>query len=203
MPASLYGEGLVRAFDRLSVRGDRGRRNMRGRFGSLVIVAVSPVLLLVGLATTSALSGMLGNGLAGRLLGVYLAFLVGWLSISVLLLLAYRGLAPERPGTRALHLGRARHRLDRLGHLPGLGAVPGHRHPARPAYGGSVRGAAAAVSFLWLYLLHLIVLVGYVTTLQLVGPRRAPARAGGAPAGRAPDGPRPGGLTVRSRGRRV
>lgn len=34
LPATLYGEGLVRAFDRLSAHGDRGRRPLRGRLGS-------------------------------------------------------------------------------------------------------------------------------------------------------------------------
>ena len=105
VPATLYREGLVRAFDRLSRRGDRGRRSLRGRLGSLVLVAASPVLLLAGVSMTSWLSSALGKGLGPKLLGIYLAFLVGWLSIGVLLGLAYRWLAPERPGVRALLWG--------------------------------------------------------------------------------------------------
>lgn len=96
VPATLYGEGLVRAFDRLSDRGDQGRRSLRGRLGSLAIVAVSPLLLLVGLLATRALTTVLGG-----------------------------------------------------------------------AYGGSTPLAAAAVTLGWLYLLHLVVLVGYVLTLQV------------------------------------
>ena len=167
VPASLYGEGLVRAFDRLSVSGERGRRSLRGRVGSLVLVAVSPVLLLAGLAATSGLTRLLGTGTGARLLGVYLAFLVGWLSISLLLALAYRGLAPERPGSRALAWGALGTGSMLSGTSLGYVLFLGIELPIGEAYGGAVPIAAAAVSGLWLYLLHMVVLVGYVTTLCL------------------------------------
>ena len=167
VPASLYGEGLVRAFDRLSVSGERGRRSLRGRVGSLVLVAVSPVLLLAGLAATSGLTRLLGTGTGARLLGVYLAFLVGWLSISLLLALAYRGLAPERPGSRALAWGALGTGSMLSGTSLGYVLFLGIELPIGEAYGGAVPLAATAVSMLWLYLLHMIVLVGYVTTLCL------------------------------------
>jgi membrane protein len=174
VPATLYGEGLVRAFDRLSVRGDRGRRSLRGRLGSLVLVAVSPVLLLVGLATTSGFTRALGDGTGPRLLGIYLAFLVGWLTVSVLLLFAYRGLAPERPGRRALLWGALGTASVVSGTSLGWVLFLGIRIPLAQAYGGSTPIAAAAVSFLWLYLLHAIVLLGYVTTLRLDARRGHP-----------------------------
>ena len=174
VPASLYGEGLVRAFDRLSIGGQRGRRSMRGRIGSLVVVAVSPLLLLAGLAATSGLTRLLGTGTGARLLGVYLAFLVGWLSISLLLALAYRWLAPERPGRRALAWGSLGTgsvlSVTSLGYVLFLGI----ELPIGEAYGGAVPVAAAAVSGLWLYVLHMIVLVGYVTTLCLACRRGHP-----------------------------
>lgn len=177
VPASLYGEGLVRAFDRLSVRGECGRRSLRGRLGSLVLVAVSPVLLLAGLAATSGLTRLLGTGTGPRLLGVYLAFLVGWLSISLLLALAYRALAPERPGRRALAWGALATGSVLSGTCLGYVLFLGIRLPIGEAYGGSVPLAAAAVSGLWLYLLHVIVLVGYVTTLCLAARRGHPLGA--------------------------
>ena len=174
VPATLYGEGLVRAFDRLSVRGDRGRRSLRGRLGSLGIVAASPVLLLIGLATTSAFTRALGDGTGPRLLGIYLAFLVGWLTISVLLLFAYRALAPERPCRRALLWGALGTASVVSGTSLGWVLFLGIRIPLAQAYGGSTPIAAAAVSFLWLYLLHAIVLLGYVVTLRLDARRGHP-----------------------------
>ena len=68
LPASLYGEGLVRAFDRFSPRDTR-RLSARGRIGSLVVVAASPVLLLGGLSAANALTQVLGDSLLDRLLG--------------------------------------------------------------------------------------------------------------------------------------
>lgn len=167
VPASLYGEGLVRAFDRLSKHGERGLRTLRGRLGSLVLVALSPVLLLAGLAATSGLTGTLGNGTGARLLGVYCAFLVGWLAISPLLALAYRGLAPERPGRRALAWGALGTGSVVSGTSLGLLLFLSLDLPIGKAYGGSVPLAVSAVCGLWLYLLHMIVLVGYVATLRL------------------------------------
>ena len=167
LPASLYGEGLVRAFDRFSDRPSR-RRSARGRLGSLVVVALSPVLLLGGLSAAQALTTVLGDSTLDRLLGVYFAFLVGWLTIS--------------PGAR-LRLPRAD---DRAPGPPGA-AVGRGRAPARscraPAWASccSCRSAStsagrtaaprhlatAAACVGWLFVLHVIVLVGYVTTLVL------------------------------------
>ena len=167
VPATLYGEGLVRAFDRLSDRGNGGRRSLRGRLGSLGILGLAPVLLLAGLLATRGLTTALGDGLGARLLGVYFAFLVGWVAISLLLVLAYRGLAPERPGVRGLLWGAFSTGSMLSGTCLGFVLFLGIRIDLGGAYGGSTPLAAAAVSLGWLYLLHLVVLVGYVLTLQL------------------------------------
>lgn len=177
VPASLYGEGLVRAFDRLSVHGERGRRTLRGRLGSLGIVALSPVLLLIGLATTNTLSTTLGTGLWSQALGIYLAFLVGWLSISLLLAFAYRALAPERPGRRALAWGALGTGSMLSGTSLGFLLFLHLNLPLARAYGGAVPVAAAAAALLWLYLLHAMLLIGYVTTLRLAARRGHPLGA--------------------------
>jgi membrane protein len=167
LPASLYGEGLVRAFDRLSRSGDSGRRSLRGRLGALVVVAASPLLLLAGLAAQTALSRVLGDSGIELVVGVYASFLVGWLSVSVLLLYAYRGLAPERPGPRALLWGALSTGSFVAGTSLGWMLFLVVDAPLGGVYGGSDMLAAAAVTALWLYLLHVMVLVGYVLTLRL------------------------------------
>lgn len=167
LPGSLYGEGLVRAFDRLSRSGNAGRRSLRGRLGSLVVVAISPVLLLAGLAAQSGLSQALGHSGVERAVSVYVAFLVGWLCVSVLLLYAYRGFAPERPGIRALLWGALSTGSFISGTSLGWVLFLAIEAPLGGVYGGSDMLAAAAVTALWLYLNHVIVLVGYVLTLRL------------------------------------
>jgi hypothetical protein len=56
-------------------------------------------------AAQSGVRSVTGDGLGGQLLGVYVAFLVGWVAVTAVLLYAYRALASERPGTRALLWG--------------------------------------------------------------------------------------------------
>lgn len=166
VPASLYGEGLARAFDRLS-RGGGRRRSLRGRLGSLVVVAISPVLLLGGLAATRVLTESLGGGTGSRLLGVYVAFLLGWVAATVLLAYAYRGLSPERPGTRALLWGAAGTGSFLSGTCLGFVLFLSLGLDLGGAYGGAQALATAAATVGWLFVLHVMVLVGYVATLCL------------------------------------
>jgi membrane protein len=166
VPASLYGEGLVRALDRLSSSPGR-RRSVRGRLGAVVVVAASPVLLLAGLSATRGLTSVLGDGAGARLLGVYLAFLVGWLSISPVLVFAYRALSPERCGTRALLWGGFGAGSFLSGMCLGFVLFLSLGLDLGGAYGGSLGLATAAVTVGWLFVLHVVVLVGYVTTLCL------------------------------------
>ncbi|MCW2778089.1 MAG: putative glycosyl transferase [Frankiales bacterium] len=167
VPASLYGEGLVRAFDRLSDAGEPGRRSLRGRLGSLLLVAASPFLLLAGLAATRGLTASLGDGLGARVLGVYVAFVVGWLSISVLLVLTYRGIAPDRCGPRALLWGAFSTGSFLSGTSLGFVLFLSLGIDLGGAYGGSSVLATGAVALGWLLVLHVVVLVGYVLTLRL------------------------------------
>ena len=166
VPASLYGEGLVRAFDRFSERESR-RRSARGRIGSLVVVALSPGLLLGGLSAAQALTRVLGDSTLDRLLGVYFAFLVGWLTISPVLAFAYRGLTLERPGRRALLWGAAGTGSFLSGTCLGFLLFLSLGIDLGGAYGGATHLATAAACIGWLFVLHVIVLVGYVTTLVL------------------------------------
>jgi membrane protein len=176
LPASLYGEGLVRAFDRLSATTGR-RRSLRGRLGSLAVVAASPILLLGGLAAARGLTRAIGEGLGGRLLGVYFAFLVIWLTISPVLAFAYRALSPERPGTRALLWGAFGTGSFLAGTSLGYVLFLSLGIDLGGAYGGSLALATAAASVGWLFLLHAMVLVGYVTTLVLQARGGHPLRA--------------------------
>ena len=166
VPASLYGEGLVRAFDRLSARGGR-RRSMRGRLGALVVVAMSPVLLLGGLAAARALTLVLGDSALDRVLGVYFAFLVGWLTITPVLAFAYRGLSVERPGRRALLWGAAGTASVLSGTCLGFVLFLSLGLDLGGAYGGAASLATAIACVGWLWVLHVVVLVGYVATLCL------------------------------------
>ena len=166
LPASLYGEGLVRAFDRFSEHDGR-RLSARGRVGSLVVVAMSPVLLLGGLSAARGLTQVLGDSLLDRVLGIYFAFLVLWLTISPVLAFAYSALSTDRPGRRALLWGAAGTGSFLAGTCLGFVLFLSLGIDLGGAYGGATHLATAVASVGWLFVLHVIVLVGYVTTLVL------------------------------------
>lgn len=167
LPASLYSEGFVRAFDRLTRRGRRHRQALRGRVLGPPLAATASVLLVAGLAAAGQLIGALGTGTGARLLGIYLAFLVAWGLASVLLLLLYRGWSVERPGPRALVLGSLSAGSFLAGMQLGFLLVLRSASGVGAAYGGSATlGAVAVVGFL-LYLDHLVVLMAYGLTLRL------------------------------------
>lgn len=168
IPASLYGEGLRRAFARLSPRPASGLRTAwQGRGIAVVLLTVSPLLTLAALFTAVGIPDAVGPGLGGALLGGYLAFLAGWILISATLVLLYRALAPDRPGVRALLLGAFGTGSFVAGFLVGFALFLAIPLRIGEAYGGFETVAAAAVAGGWLMLLHALVLIGYSITLCL------------------------------------
>lgn len=125
LPATLYGEGLLRAFDRLTREP------------------------------------------AGRLLGVYLGFLVAWVQVSILLVVVYRLLARRTVDWRALAWGAAGTGSVVAGFLLGLVLFLSLDLPLGQPFGGFFPVGAAVAVGLWMFLLHVLVLVGYAATLRL------------------------------------
>lgn len=168
IPASLYGEGLRRAFQRLSPRTASGMRTAWvGRAIAVVLLTVSPLLTLAALFAAVRIPGAVGHGLGGILVAGYLAFLTGWILISLTLVLLYRALAPDRPGVRALLLGAFGTGSFVAGFLIGFAIFLTIPLQIGEAYGGFEAAAAAAVAGGWLMLLHALVLIGYSVTLCL------------------------------------
>lgn len=170
LPATLYGEGLLRAFDRLGREGDNGRlsRGLRGRLLALPLLGAGPPSVLGVMTLTAAVRDALSGGGAGRgLLAVYLTFLIAWVLLSLLLLFAYALIARDSPGTRALLWGSFGTGSFLAGFLLGFVLFLGLDLPLAAPFGGFYSIGLAVAGGLWAYLLHAIVLVGYVVTLRL------------------------------------
>lgn len=169
LPASLYGEGLRRALGRFSPQGhpQRDAPPWRARLLILAVLPLSPVLTLGVLFATAALGGALGSGGAAALLGDLIAFVVGWLVAAGVLLLVYRGIAPDRPSGRALITGAGLAGVAVAVVLVGFIAFLHLPLQVGRAYGGffSIGGAAAVGG--WLLALHVVVLLGYALTVRL------------------------------------
>jgi membrane protein len=168
-PASLYGEGLRRAFLQLSPERPNRFTGWQGRLALLPVVAIAPVLVLALLAAGPVVAPLYLAGGRSLILGVVIAFHVTFVLLSVALGLIYR-LVGGRIGIRALLLGSASTGAFVAGFLQGFLlflAIPVDW--SLPFGGLPVFGAVAALA-LWLYLIHVLVLVGYRLTLTLDGP---------------------------------
>lgn len=166
-PASLYGEGLRRAFLQLSPEEPDRFTGWRGRLALLPLVAIAPVLVLALLASAPVVTPLYLAGGTRLLLGVFVAFHVTFVLLWIALLLVYLLVAADHVRSRALVVGSFWTGAVVAGFLQGFLlflAIP--IEWALPFGGLPVFGAVAALT-LWLYLIHVLVLVGYRFTLTL------------------------------------
>ena len=164
-PASLYGEGLRRAF--ASLTGARENWiGWRGRLLFLPAVLAAPLPLFVLLLAAPTVSGLFAAESGGRVLGVMVAFLVDWILVSAALIWAYRIVAPARAGWPAVIIGSFAAGSFVAGFVQGFVLFLAIPVDLGVPFGGFDHVGAAVAVGLWLYLLHLIVLVGYAATLR-------------------------------------
>ncbi|MFC5065099.1 YhjD/YihY/BrkB family envelope integrity protein [Actinomycetospora atypica] len=165
-PASLYGEGLRRAFLQLSEARDR-LTGWRGRAGLLGVAAVAPFLVLAVLAVAPTVGPLYAAGGWSLVLGIVIAFHVVFATVSLALVALFRFVAPGKLGWRALLIGGFASGSVLAGFLQGFVlflAIPVEW--SAPFGGLPIVGAVTALG-LWLYLLHLLVLAGYRATVVI------------------------------------
>ncbi|NJP31786.1 YhjD/YihY/BrkB family envelope integrity protein [Micromonospora thermarum] len=168
LPASLYGEGLRRAF--VSVADshvDESLVGWRGRLLLLPLLAPAPALLLSILLALPTTTGLVREGGWVGALGVVLSFLATWLVLTPVLMWVFRVVGPASPdwlstlavgSFTAANLSGFLHGFVLFASLPIDLGVP---------FGGFDAVGAGVAVLLWLYLFHVIVLAGYSATLAL------------------------------------
>ena len=167
IPATLYGEGLRRAFSSLASRSSAPVRAWRGRLLVLPLLAAGPVLLLGLLLVLPTAAGLLQRGGWASFGGIVASFLVVWVAVTAMLTWVYRVVGSASPPWPWVLLGATITAANLSGFMHGFvlfWAIPVDL--GLPFGGFEVVGAVVAVA-LWLYALHLIALVGYVATLNL------------------------------------
>ena len=165
LPATLYGEGLRRAFVSLNDPGE-SLVGWRGRLLWLPLLAATPALLLAMFLALPVTSGLWLRGGWYAVGGVVLSFLAAWLLLTPVVIWVYRYVAPGRPewlaavavgSFTAANLSGFLHGFVLFSALPLRLGVP---------FGGLTQIGGMVAVGLWLYLFHVIVLAGFAATLS-------------------------------------
>jgi len=170
-PASLYGEGLRRAFVQMSAARDT-LTGWRGRAGLIGVAAVAPFLVLAVLATAPYVGPLYAGDGWSLVWGVVVAFHIVWLTVSTALLGVFALIGPGRIGWKALCIGAFSTGAMVAGFLQGFLLFLAIPIPWSAPFGGlPIIGAVSALA-LWLYVLHILVLCGFRVTVALDEVRR-------------------------------
>ena len=163
LPATLYGEGLRRAFASLRRPGEP-MVGWRGRLLWLPLLAAAPALLLALLLALPTTSGLWVRGGWWSVLGVVLSFLATWLVLTPVVIWVFRYVAPGRPAWlptigvgsfTAANLAGFLHGFILFCSLPIDLGVP---------FGGFTEIGGVVAVGLWLYLFHVVLLAGFAAT---------------------------------------
>ena len=181
LPATLYGEGLRRAF--LSLRDkDETLVGWRGRILWLPLLAAAPALLLALLMALPLTSSLWTRGGWYSVLGVVLSFLAAWLVLCPVVIWVYRGIAPGRPEWLSTILVGSFTAANLSGFLHGFVLFCSLPLKLGVPFGGFTPIGGMVAVGLWLYLFHVILLAGYAATLSASTYQRARRVRGQEPA---------------------
>jgi len=171
-PASFYGEGVRRATLAIHPQEDPFT-GWRARIAMVLLAVALPLLawayLLAGelMAPLSPDGG--GGGLWSHLLRILVAFSTVWLTLAVALTWVFRTVAPGRPRWAVCLVGGLATGSFLAGFLQGFTlflSLP--IDVGLPFAGLGVVGGVVAVG-LWLYVLHIFLLIGWAATRALDG----------------------------------
>jgi membrane protein len=167
LPMTLYGEGLRRALLRFSDRRE-GMTGWRGRLTALPVLVAAPVLLYPLLLTVPVMADLARDGGPLPTLGrVAVGFYAVLAALTVPLAWGFRVVGAGRVRWRPLMVGAAFTAACLSGFLQGFVLFLALPLDLGAPFGGlTVVGGVVAVG-LWLFLLHLVVLVGWLLTLSL------------------------------------
>jgi membrane protein len=163
---SAYGGGLSRSLVRFAPVPDDARPPAWWlRAATLPLLGLAPLMLSGLLAATPWLAGINArSGLQGRALASYLSLTLVWVLTWLPLTWTFRVVGPGHPSWRASAIGAVVTGAFVSGFIQGFLvflALPVDL--ARP-FGGLLGVGVVSVLLLWLWVLHVVVLIGYAFT---------------------------------------
>ena len=167
LPMSLYGEGLRRALLRFSGRRE-GLTGWRGRLAALPVLLITPVLLYPLLLTVPVMADLAETGGPAATLGrIAIGFYGVLAALAIPLAWGFRVVGSGRVRWTALAGGALFTAACLSGFLQGFVLFLSLPLDLGAPFGGlTVVGGVIAVGF-WLFLLHLVVVVGWLFTQAL------------------------------------
>src|SRR3982751_769086 len=172
LPATLYGEGLRRAFVSLNEPGE-SLVGWRGRLLWLPLLAATPALLLAMFLALPVTSGLWSRGGWYAVGGVVLSFFACWLVLTPVVIWVYRYVAPGRPDWLSTVLVGSFTAANLSGFLHGFVLFCSLPINLGAPFGGFDEIGGMVAIGLWLYLFHVIVLAGYAATRSASAYQRA------------------------------
>ena len=164
-PATAYGSGLVRVFDRITAGQRENRQGLPRRGLALALVAIVPVLVLAGLLAAFLGAALLGDSPADTAVGLALAVVFGFVATGAAIVLIYKVLPKSPPnwastlrGTGVAALGISLLSVGYVAYLR-LGTDFEQRYAPDAV-------AAVVLLGLWLFSANVILLVGYKVARQ-------------------------------------
>ena len=167
LPMSLYGEGLRRALLRFR-RGKEGMTAWRGRLAALPLLLITPFLLYPLLLAAAAMADLADGGGTWAVVGrVAVGFYACLAALTVPLAWGFRVVGGGQVHWRALVCGALFTPACVSGFLQGFVLFLSLPLDLGAPFGGlTVVGGVVAVGF-WMWLLHLVVLSGWLLTGSL------------------------------------
>lgn len=163
-PLTFYGEGLRRALLRFTA--DRESfTGWRGRLATLPLIVLAPALLYPLLLVARELADLTADGgLEAGLAAVVVSFYAVLLALLLPLAWGFRVVAAGRLGWRAVLLGSSFTAACLSGFLLGFVLFLALPIDLGAPFGGLTAVGAAVAVALWIFLLHLVMLAGWLLT---------------------------------------
>ncbi len=167
LPMTFYGEGVRRALLRFSTR-DEAFTAWRGRLAALPLLLLAPVTLYPLLLAVDVMADLNEQGGAGALIGrIAVGFYSVLAALTIPLAWVFRVVGVERVRWSALVSGALFTAACLSGFLQGFVLFLALPLDLGAPFGGlDVVGGVVALGF-WLFLLHLVVVCGWLTTQAL------------------------------------
>jgi uncharacterized BrkB/YihY/UPF0761 family membrane protein len=176
-PATWYGGGLSRSFDRIAGGDKRRLDGLRGRALGLCLVLLLPLGVLAVLLVAFLAPGITGHGAWAYALGLLGGGLLGLVLLTGVLAAVYEVFGPVEVRWRETTAGGALAALAAVLVTAGFVGYVRLAGSYDTKYGNHLVGTVALFA-LWVYLVHLVVLSGYRWTANRARRRRRSSRSG-------------------------